>query len=93
MRTAQPRRAVPALALALCLLAAPALAAPSADAPRAPGPLQLLADWWAGVAEPLVALFAPHGHDVDPDGGPTATTTDEDPTVQPQNGHDVDPDG
>lgn len=93
MQAPTPRRAAPALALALCLLAAPALAAPTADAPRSPGPFQLLADLWAGVAEPLVALFDFHRPTVDPNGEPTATSSGDDPTAQPQHGHDYDPNG
>ena len=93
MQAPTPRRAAPALALALCVVAAPALAAPSTDAPRPLGALQLLADWWAGVTEPLVALFGDHRPTVDRAGSPVATATDDDPTAQPQHGHGVDPDG
>lgn len=90
-------QAAPALALAVLVLAAPAVAAPTAPSPDsppgAPGALQHLADWWSGVTEPLVALFAPHGHGVDPDGEPTATSTADDPTDHPELGPGVDPDG
>lgn len=107
-------RAAPALALAVLLLAAPAAAAPSAPSPDSPpgtpGAVQLLADWWAGVTEPLVGLFAPHratvdpegssstlepqhGHEVDPNGAPTAASTEDDPSDDPENRATVDPNG
>ncbi|HUF77879.1 MAG TPA: hypothetical protein VMR44_03065 [Thermoanaerobaculia bacterium] len=86
-------RTLSALGVAVFLAAPPTLAAPSPDAGVPARVVQVLAGWWGELTQPLVSVFQPNGHGIDPDGQPTATDGTDDPTADPQHRATIDPNG
>ncbi|MFW6012305.1 MAG: hypothetical protein ACOC92_01180 [bacterium] len=88
------RRLASAIVLAAALVATPALAAPAPDA-GAPevGALQVLADWWAELTEPVLGFFASSTGAADADDDPVIETTADGPDADAEGRPTYDPNG